>query len=98
MRVKFRAAEVKDVILFVHRLSATERASIEIAQRPGSMEVEISLSLVRTSLDDLKRFMESVGGDRGWPLMVNTLQVEDTDTHLEIKAGSMGLPQTGGTS
>jgi hypothetical protein len=62
MRVTFHTAQLKSVLLFVHRLTATERASIQTVIT--GQDLTVYLTLVRTTQDDLKRFMASVpGGD-----------------------------------
>lgn len=62
--VRFRAERVKDVILFVHQLSHTERASMEV-QPFGAYEdderVEIGLTLDRNTIADLRRYMCAIG-------------------------------------
>jgi hypothetical protein len=58
-RIKFRAERVKDVILFVHRLSPTERASIEVTNLTDG-GCEVRLDIRSTSTEDLKHYMRAV--------------------------------------
>ena len=73
--VKFRATCVKDVILWVHQLSHSERASIELTPLPGlppgTPDVEVTLTLDRNTIADLRRYMATVEDGH---VMVETLK------------------------
>jgi len=90
MRVTFHPDNIKSVMLFVHRLTATERASIEIdfavEANPALALVDhrlvVSMTLVRTTLEELKRFMRSVPGGEEMAETVKEV-VEQMDTKLD---------------
>ncbi len=73
-QVKFRTERVKDVILFVHQLSHTERASMEVefATSGGDVtDVEVTMTLDRNTIEDVRRYMSTVEDGR---VMVETLK------------------------
>jgi hypothetical protein len=87
-RIKFRAERVKDVILFVHRLSPTERASIEVVNMADG-GCEVTLDIRSTSMEDLKHYMRAIG-TIGANTMVESLAVEGEFMSTSIPASDEG--------
>lgn len=76
MRVTFHTDRIKSVLLFVHRLTATERASIETENTPDG-GCDVQLTLVSTTMEDLKRFMAEAAPPDGAPMAASLARAED---------------------